>query len=128
MVAWGYKNNVPIRVVEWLKRALEWLILNTRMMASRMMITVHSNWNTLPGDCLKLPIKRLLTWEKGNGNSSDGANGQRYAHQELGWAEILHQPEEKVVEESPKKSGHEEGEEEGHDVAGAQNLSQNKLV
>ena len=48
-----------------------------------------------------------------NRNSDQGSNREGEPHQELGRAQVLHQPEEEVVDEAPKKSGHKVGEEKG---------------
>ena len=48
-----------------------------------------------------------------NRNSDQGSNREGEPHQELGRSQVLHQPEEEVVDEAPKKSGHKVGEEKG---------------
>jgi hypothetical protein len=48
-----------------------------------------------------------------NRNSHQGSNREGEPHQELGRAQVLHKPEEEVVDEAPKKSGHKVREEKG---------------
>ena len=62
-----------------------------------------------------------------NRNSDQGSNREGEPHQELGRAQVLHQPEEEVVDEAPKKSGHIVGEEKGKNFDVQKNLFENSF-